>query len=84
MDRENQIDEFLSKREATDGISPDEPMVPFRTSLQLTRDQESAMVDRAMKRIHDMEEPCCPFVAAYNSPDGGSRKQLLLCHRSLV
>jgi hypothetical protein len=56
MDTENQVDNFLSKRDVNVDLSPDEPLVPFRTALQLTREQEDVMVQRAMRRIRDLED----------------------------
>jgi hypothetical protein len=57
MDTENQVSNFLDKRDMLPQFSEaDSPRVPFPSALRLNREQEDALVQRAMKRVRQLED----------------------------
>lgn len=58
MSSSKQVDQFITETAAVTAAlpapSPNEPKVPFRTQLQLTGDQEKAMIDFAFKQYQKL------------------------------
>ena len=52
----SQVEELEKKLPVTSGQDSTKPRMPFRTAYPLTREQEDALVDHALRRLDQIED----------------------------